>query len=232
MLDDFAVCKYCHNELNVFEYPERSHSLGQVWNFECCNDQREFRFIPPRQMTPKNGRFFQINRAFVLVLRSVEFRCFESNKYNEFEQANKSKQLEGTCKNFIIKLLTSYGKKWKKEAAAAKSYTQAQNQLTTQMPDKPDSPVEIAASFDGSWNARRWSAKDGIVDACFEETGKIIDVLIKISHCLQCKRMKAKQLSCEIEYVDYLNWYVQHELECPMNHDGSAQVLTRFSLFS
>ena len=66
---------------------------------------------------------------------------------------------------------------------------------------------------------------------CFKETGKVIDVVIKISECSQCKRMKAKQLSREIEYVDYLNWYVQHELECPMNHDRSAQVLIQFSLF-
>ena len=92
------------------------------------------------------------------------------------------------------------------------------------MPDKPDTPAEITASFDGSWNTRGWSAKDGIVDVCFEETGKVIDVVIKISNCAQCKRMKAKQLSCEVEYVDYLDW-------CPMNHDGSAQASTRFSLF-
>ena len=74
------------------------------------------------------------------------------------------------------------------------------------------------------WNTRGQAAKDGIVDLCFEETGKIINVVIKISDCLQCKGMKGKQLSLEIKYVDYLNWYEQHELECPMNHDGSAQV--------
>ena len=119
----------------------------------------------------------------------------------------------------------------KKEAASAKSYTQPQNQLISQMPDKLDTPTERAASFDVSWNMRGWSAKDGIVDMWFEETGKVIDVVIKIPDCPQCKRMKAKQLSHEIEYVDYLNWYVQHELKCPMNHDRIAQVLPRFSPF-
>ena len=71
MIVDFAVCKYCHKELNLSEYPERSHSLGRVWNFECSNDLCESRFIPPRSMTSKKGRFFQIDHAFVLALHSV-----------------------------------------------------------------------------------------------------------------------------------------------------------------
>ena len=128
----------------------------------------------------------------------------------------------------IVNIL--WKKNLKKEADVAKSYTQAQNQLTSLMPDKPNTSAEVAASFDVLWNTRGWSAKDGIVDVCFEETGKVIDIVIKIPDCDQCERMKAKQLPREIEYVDYLNWYVQHELECPMNHDESAQVLIRFSL--
>ena len=49
------------------------------------------------------------------------------------------------------------------------------------MPDKTVTPAKIAASFDGSLTTRGWSAKDGIVDVCFEETGKVIDVFVKIS---------------------------------------------------
>ena len=59
MLDNFAVCKYCHNELNVFEYLQISHLLSRVWNFECFSDQCESRFISPRPMTPKKWRFFK-----------------------------------------------------------------------------------------------------------------------------------------------------------------------------
>ena len=58
MLDGFAVCNYCRNELHVFEYPRRSHSFGRAWTFQCVNDQCESRFIPPRLMTSKKGNFF------------------------------------------------------------------------------------------------------------------------------------------------------------------------------
>lgn len=85
------------------------------------------------------------------------------------------------------------------------------------MPDKTFTPAKIAASFDGSLTTRGWSAKDGIVDVCFEETRKVIDVVILISDCPHCKKMKVKQLSREIEYTDDFNWYVQHKLECPMS---------------
>ena len=134
------------------------------------------------------------------------------------------KALSSNCEHLIEENL-------KKDAVVAKSYTQAQTQLISQTPDKPDTPAEKATRFEGSRNTRGWSAKDGIVDVCFKETGKVIDVVIKISDCAQWERMKAKQLSGEIEYVDYSNWYVQYKLEFPMIHDGSAQVLNRFSLF-
>lgn len=71
------------------------------------------------------------------------------------------------------------------------------------MPDKTVTPAKIAASFDVSLTTRGWSTKDGIVDVCFKETGKVIDIFVKISKCSQCRGMKAKELSCEIEYVDF-----------------------------
>ena len=126
---------------------------------------------------------------------------------------------------------TSYGAKFKEETAVAKYFTQAQDQLTSQLPDEPDTSDEIAASFDDLWNMREWSIKDGIVDMCFEKTRKVIDVVIQISDCPHCKKMKVKHLSREIEYTDDLNWYVQHKLECPMSQNGSAQALAYFSLF-
>ena len=67
----------------------------------------------------------------------------------------------------------------KKEAVVAKYYTQAQNQLTSQMPDKPDTPAEKATSFEGSWNTRGWSPKDNHIEmyyklAYFSLLGKLL----------------------------------------------------------
>lgn len=84
---------------------------------------------------------------------------------------------------------TSYGAKFQEEAAVAKYFTQAQDQLTSQLPVEPDTS---AASFDDLWNTREWSIKDGIVDVYFKETRKVIDVVILISDCPHCKKDEGK----------------------------------------
>ena len=116
-------------------------------------------------------------------------QCFERNKRDWFQRVNECKQLEGTYKNLIIKLGTSYGAKFQEEAAVAKYFTQAQDQLTSQLPVEPDT---TAASFDGLWNTREWSIKDAIVDVYFKETRKVIDVVILISDCPHCKKDEGK----------------------------------------
>ena len=39
--------------------------------------------------------------------------------------------------------------------------------------------VDCAASFDASWNSRGWSARDGVVAAISDDTGKVLDAYIK-----------------------------------------------------
>ena len=41
----------------------------------------------------------------------------------------------------------------------------------------------IDASVYGSNKARGWNSRDGIVDPCFENTGKITDVICKTTKC-------------------------------------------------
>ena len=92
---------------------------------------------------------------------------------------------------------------------------------TGQMNDLKEKNIEIGVSFDGSWGSRGWSARQGIVDACFEETGKVVDVIFKSSTCRLCSTKKSKKNE-RITLVEYLEWYTKHEKDCLMNHEGSA----------
>lgn len=58
------------------------------------------------------------------------------------------------------------------------------------------------------------------------QEGGLVDLMMKIFDCPQCKRMKVKQSPHEIECANYLSWYVQHKLECPVNHDGIIGIPT------
>ena len=45
-------------------------------------------------------------------------------------------------------------------------------------------------AFDGSWNSHGWSSRTGIVNAYFEPTGKVLDVILKSAHCKNCEKKK------------------------------------------
>jgi thiol-disulfide isomerase/thioredoxin len=99
------------------------------------------------------------------------------------------------------------------------------DQLKTKM-------VDCATSFDCSWSSRGWSARNGVVVAVSEDTGKVIDVVFMTSSCPHCKQMEDKRTRGETSIIEFLEWYIKHEPNCQLNHDGSAQVILYFMKFS
>ena len=89
--------------------------------------------------------------------------------------------------------------------------------------------IDISANFDGSWNSRGWSSRTGIVDACFEPTGKVLDVILKSTHCKNCEEKKKKYEAHQMTTVEYLTWCTKLETKCLMNHEGSASVRSSLS---
>ena len=69
-----------------------------------------------------------------------------------------------------------------------------------------------------------WSSRDGTVDICFEETGKVLEVIIKSSKRRQCSLKTNEKTSGKITELEYLEWYTNHEADCLMNHEGSSSV--------
>lgn len=53
--------------------------------------------------------------------------------------------------------------------------------------------VDVGASFDCSWSNGGWSARDGVVAAIAEDTGRILDVTYMSSSCSQCIKMEEKR---------------------------------------
>ena len=43
----------------------------------------------------------------------------------------------------------------------------------------PGEIPQIDVSVDGSWSSSGWSSRQGIVDICFEENGKVLDVILR-----------------------------------------------------
>ena len=63
LIAKFAVCKKCHGQIKVIEDYSNSVGLARTFKIECNRKENSLR------MTPKNGRFHEINLAFVLACR-------------------------------------------------------------------------------------------------------------------------------------------------------------------
>lgn len=87
---------------------------------------------------------------------------------------------------------------------------------------------DVGVTLDGSWSSRGWCARDGIVAAISVLTGEVVDVVYLSSSCSQCTVMEGKWRREEITRKEYLAWYIKHEENCYLNHDGSASVSFSF----
>ena len=82
----------------------------------------------------------------------------------------------------------------KKATSEAKMYLKSTGSITIDpLGDIEKQNIEIAVSADGSWGSRCQNSQNGIVDVCFGETGKVLDVTIKSTSCRQCTKMKGKK---------------------------------------
>ena len=85
--------------------------------------------------------------------------------------------------------------------------------------------VDVAASFDCSWSSQGWSARDGVVAAVSEETGKVLDAVFMSKECPDCTLMEDKRSKGGFSHIEFLEWYLKHEPNCRLNHEGSSQVI-------
>ena len=84
--------------------------------------------------------------------------------------------------------------------------------------------VDAAITIDGSWSSRGWTSRDGIVAVISVDTGKVLDVIYLSSTCKQCEQMEKRKDAGEITPLEYMEWYIKHDDDCYLNHDGSSSV--------
>ena len=103
MLKTFAVCKTCGGQLEIVEKTSASASFGKVWQFSCTTTACDTNKSDGTAMTPKNGRYFEINRMLVLAMRSIgkgHSAAKKKTKFDEFTASCTPYLLEKTHKSF------------------------------------------------------------------------------------------------------------------------------------
>lgn len=92
------------------------------------------------------------------------------------------------------------------------------------LPDK-DNVLDIAVSYDGSWQRRGHSSHNGLGVVIDLLTGLPIDFEVLCNFCHQCLKAPDK------EDPTYAEWIAKHSAKCGKNYDGSANSMEQQCAF-
>ncbi len=80
-----------------------------------------------------------------------------------------------------------------------------------------DGVLNVAVSYDGSWQKRGFSSHNGMGSVIELVTGLPLDYEVLSNFCFKCKALDNKEPSQE--------WMKKHKENCPKNFDGSASAM-------
>ena len=178
-------CNSCHEPVRLVEDRKNAVGLACLLKIECVNQKcKQTDNNPTMPMTKKSGSFYEINRSFVLACRLIGRGYSAASRLTSILNLDKPV----TKKSWLNHMTTLCNVaeeiaegSMKKAAIGAKEYMVKNGVL--EVPTEADfskEKVNIGVSVDGSWGSRVWASKQGIVDVCFEDTGKVLDVILKI----------------------------------------------------
>ena len=136
MLKTFAVCKNCGGQLEIVEKTSASVSFGKVWQLSCTTRACDTSKSDGTAMTPKNGRYFEINRMLVLAMISIEKGRFAAKQ--KLSLMNLQPPVHPTCWRRHTKVLTDVTEELlesnlKEEAFNVKWYLQTVGQMSNRL---------------------------------------------------------------------------------------------------
>lgn len=226
LLESAATCKDCHSPLQVLEKAGSKQGLGAKWIFRCTNEScSSHEFRPSLPISSKNGKIYEINRASVVGFRAIGKGRSAAEKCLSFLDLSPVYTWDKHTKVIEEKVKDLTEIDFKQAVTELKQLKRSTGEVEECSNEElEEKVVDVGASFDCSWSSRGWSARDGLVAAISEDTGKVLDVVYLTRECSKCKMMEEKRTKGDISKLDFLAWYIKHEPNCYLNHEGSSQV--------
>lgn len=213
-------CKFCLDSNTVVTHTYPSSFVVQI-SIKCksCNQTTEFKTSKTFTDPSTNRRSSDINRRVVSTFssmgkghRAIETFCMGLNMPC-ITHKSYDKQIEK---------VTAYTSLHAQEALqrarheVEKVYSELQGSLNL------EKPINIAVSYDGTWQKRGFTSKYGV--GCIIEvlTGLVIDYEVLSKYCRVCEAKKKKTSEDSDEFQA---WYLTHEQKCQANFEGSSPAM-------
>lgn len=211
------VCSKCYRKIKLIEDRNHHQGLGTklvlICTGEKCNMNSQF-FTTPKFKATKS---FKINLLFNIGMRAIgRGRCAALKLLSIMQLGYPVSK--ATWSQYTRILLE------KCATIAEKNMTQAAKEVFDIKQKGDEKIVSAGVSLDCSWKSRGWHSREGVVAAISSDSGKILDCVHKTSYCRECTHMQEQRDEEAISVLQYMEWYLQHEPSCFLNHTGSPQV--------
>ena len=231
-LEELVLCRFCGGDVTIMENTAAKQGLGSTWIVKCASEDCPSQSTTTPFHTTERGKGFDINRAFALGMRTIGRGHAAASKICSFlglKPVNKSswfdhaQKIEEEAKDLLEMELNNAAK-------GVKELKLSMGELTCTPQELQDHVVDAGITIDGSWSSRGWSATDAVVAAISVDTGKVLNVIHMNSLCPECKKMDQKRSEGQVNRLEYLTWFTNHESKCYLNHEGSSAVSLIFFL--
>ena len=218
MLLDFfneidARCPKCSCKLNIHHNPKQKCGLAHFLVAECsceCSSLCEWSFTqatspqvdPPRKVVGQKP--YDVNLRSVLAFREVGRGFTSLQDFCMYMNMPPPMDRKSYRKSFN-RLYRAYKKISNESVISAAADVEASRD--------EGGVADVMASFDGSWQKRGYSSKNGVITGI--SGGKVVDYEVMSKVCKQCKYWKKKKSG-----KDYEDWLLHHD--CNINHIGSS----------
>lgn len=226
-LGSAAVCAVCkQGSLSIEETQATGWSTNI--NFLCSNLECVKNSVSNTEKgfctSTMQGQQYDINKACVLAMRAIG---------RGHSAATKFSAVMGLPKPVSKPTFAKYTKDWNErcidqseevlEAAGEEVWgmIRGEDKEGDDEEEGEDEVLDCKVSIDGSWLTRGRHSKHGFVSVISDISGKVLDRIYKCSICRQCSQWKNK----DHEGIEYLEWYVKHEPDCTLTHEGSSQAM-------
>ena len=163
---------------------------------------------PTMPITKKSGSFYEINQSFVLACWLIGWGYSAASRLTGILNLGKLATKKSWLNHMptLCNVAEEIAEGSMKKATIGAKEDMVKNGVLEVPPeaDLSKEKMNIGVSVDGSWESRGWPSKQEIVDVCFKDTGKVLDIILKTSYCKVCKNLKHKKELGTIRLVQFV----------------------------
>ncbi|CAG2231222.1 unnamed protein product [Mytilus edulis] len=219
-INQAAICSTCKTgELNVIDASEINKSgLCLKLAFRCNECHSNTVFDTDEKGNFEFSKIHNVNRLSVLAMRMM-----------------------GKSRNALLKFCSILDLPSPVNYGPYKKHTETWKEIATEIIEENlseaaeeiqqlkrnsgwdgEGACKCSVSVDGSWAHVGYSSRFGFVSVISVDTGKVLDYVTLSNECKACKKWEREG---KAHTRDFLQWFVEHEKDCTLNHDGSAKTM-------